>query len=420
MGCFGSKEDDRRKAFGADWTGCEFAFSVGSVKSADCFCPLDKLVYSFVGEGKELASQIGELSDAKLAAEKAKELGEKIFTALKGLHAALEKDYKDGTKENEVMGKYTGTEAIKQVNDALTVFVEKTKIGTWPEVAADTAEKMDGEPAMMEEAPAMMDAEAAEGGDGEMAAGDAVEEGKMEAMMAAMAAVSIGLSEFGEIASAEELPKFLMGLMFSYPVVGDAVKAQVMHWELGGDSKDHATFAEFSAVASAYVDAGEKAEAESFGAAWLSGDDLDVLKEVAEQKDVKALIFPGVVGAWADQGSALGQAPEVKDKTQVLFKFKGKVLKPAGDKLHVFNRQFAKIESLAEPTDDTKYWVATLSDFSEHVYTSIEAWKKAVETVAAVVSDAKEAVEEAKENKEGEGDMMMAEAPAMDAPAAME
>jgi len=147
-----------------------------------------------------------------------------------------------------------------------------------------------------------------------------------------------------------------------------------------------------------------------------------VLKEVNEQKDVKALIFPGVVGAWADEASALGQAAEVKDKTKVLFKFKGKVLKPAGDKLHVFNRQFSKIESLAEPTDDTKYWVATLSDYTEHVCASIEEWKKKVEAVAAVASDVKEAVEEAKENKEGEGegDMMMAEAPAMDPPAAAE
>ena len=73
-----------------------------------------------------------------------------------------------------------------------------------------------------------------------------------------------------------------------------------------------------------------------------------MLKEVFEQKAVKALVFPGMVGAWADQDTALGQAKEVKDRTKVLFKFKGKVLKPAGDKLHVFNRQFAKIENLEE------------------------------------------------------------------------
>lgn len=56
MGCFGSKEDDRRKAFGANWTGCEYAFAVGAVNHASGFCPLDRLVTSFVGEGKELAS----------------------------------------------------------------------------------------------------------------------------------------------------------------------------------------------------------------------------------------------------------------------------------------------------------------------------------------------------------------------------
>ena len=112
MGCFGSKEDSRRKAFDSDWTGCEYAFAVGSVKSADGFCPLDKIVAHFVGEGKEVGSKIGELSDAKLVKEKAEELGKSVFEALKKLHAALEKDYKDGTKENEVMGKYTGTDAI--------------------------------------------------------------------------------------------------------------------------------------------------------------------------------------------------------------------------------------------------------------------------------------------------------------------
>lgn len=233
-----------------------------------------------------------------------------------------------------------------------------------------------------------------------------------------MASVSVDLSQFGEISGVEELPKLLVALMFSFPVVGDAVKSQVLHYELGGDSEDLASFAEFSAVASAYVDAGEKTEADSFGAVFLSGDDLDTLKEVDEQKAVKALVFPGVVGAWADESSALG-IDEVADKTKVLFKFKGKVLKPAGDKLHVFNRQFAKIESLEAPTDDKKYYVATLSDFSEHVYASIEAWKAACATVAAVVEDVKEVADKAKEEeKEGEGEAKPeGEAPAEAAPA---
>ena len=64
-------------------------------------------------------------------------------------------------------------------------------------------------------------------------------------------------------------------------------------------------------------------------------------------------------------------------------------------------------------------WECTLSDFTEHVYKSVEEWKKACETVAAVVADAKEAVEEAKENKEAE-EKPAEDAPAMDAPAAME
>lgn len=123
-----------------------------------------------------------------------------------------------------------------------------------------------------------------------------------------------------------------------------------------------------------------------------------------------------MVGAWADQDTALGQAKEVKDRTKVLFKFKGKVLKPAGDKLHVFNRQFAKIENLEETEiNGEKLQVATLSDFTEHVYKSVEEWKKACETVAAVVEDAKDAVEEAKDNKDGE-EKPAEDAPAMDPP----
>lgn len=135
------------------------------------------------------------------------------------------------------MGKYTGTEAIEQVNQALTLFCEKTGLGTWPEAAPAEEEK----PAEMEmekpaeDAPPM---EEAEGGGEEAPAEDA----KKDDMMAAMASVSIGLGDFGEIGSVEELPKLLVALAFSFPVVGDAVKAQVMHWELGGDSDAHASF----------------------------------------------------------------------------------------------------------------------------------------------------------------------------------
>lgn len=159
---------------------------------------------------------------------------------MKDLHAALEKDYKDGTKENEVMGKYTGTEAIEQVNKALTLFCEKTGLGTWPEAAAEEPPADGEKPAEMEMEKPAEDAPAmdAEGGAEDAPAEDA----KKDDMMAAMTSVSIGLGDFGEIGSVEELPKLLVALAFSFPVVGDAVKAQVMHWELGGDSDDHASF----------------------------------------------------------------------------------------------------------------------------------------------------------------------------------
>jgi len=82
-------------------------------------------------------------------------------------------------------------------------------------------------------------------------------------------------------------------------------------------------------------------------------------------------------------------------------------MKPAGDKLHVFARQFAKLDSLDEPKDDIKYWVAHLSDFTEHVYATVAEYTAAVEKAAAAVGAAKDAVDAAK----GDGEMMMEDPP---------
>lgn len=220
----------------------------------------------------------------------------------------------------------------------------------------------------------------------------------------------VALDSFGEIGGAENVPKCLLALMISYPVFGDAVKAAVMTHDLGGDKS--ANFGSVAALVGAWVNAQEKAEESSFGAAWLTSDDMDELKECLEQKDVKAVVFPGIVGAWASETDALGQAPKCEGKTQVLFKFKGKVAKPAGDKLFVFCRQFATVESLEAPTGDNKYHVCTLADFTKHVYETVEAWKGACATVGAVAADVKDAMMEKKEGDMAD-DMMKAEGDGM-------
>ena len=106
------------------------------------------------------------------------------------------------------------------------------------------------------------------------------------------------------------------------------------------------------------------------------------------------MVFPGVCGAWVDEATALAQKSEVKGRHQVLFKFNGKVAKPAGDKLHVFNRQFAKIESLkAAEGKDAKHQVCTLTNFTDHVFKTM---KEYVGAIGGAVAAGKEAVDAAK------------------------
>merc|ERR1712010_173160 len=143
-----------------------------------------------------------------------------------------------------------------------------------------------------------------------------------------------------------------------------------MSCELGGDNfKDLAAVA---TIVGAYVNAGEKADKPSFGMAYLTAEDLEELKEVEAAKTDQALVLPGIVGAWADEETAAGQCDKVDGKTKVLFKFNGKVMTPAGDKLHVFCRQFAKLDSLEEkPAEGKDFVVCALSDYAEHVYENV-------------------------------------------------
>lgn len=92
MGCFDSKIDAKRKALADDWTGQDFAFAVGNAETLEEFCPVDKLVVKVaLGDGAELKDKLGELTDHKMAEDKAKEFGNKIFDGLKALHAEFEK-----------------------------------------------------------------------------------------------------------------------------------------------------------------------------------------------------------------------------------------------------------------------------------------------------------------------------------------
>lgn len=395
MGCFGSRQDARRGAFADDWTRCAYGFSVGSVTTADGFSPLDKIVIKYVGgEGKELKDAAhGELADAKLAEDKAKELGESVFKELKAFHAKLVDKYKDGTKDGEVHGKYTGTDAINQVDGALKFWAEKSGLEhVWPEAA--TADDKDAKEAM--DAMGMMDGdgekkddEAAEGGDDEKK-----EEGGDAAAADAAPKSSLTAEAFGDFGGVTDLPKLLTAISFLYPIVGDYLKSQVMHWELGGDSSDHYSLAAVASVVGAYVNAGEKEETSSFGSAWLNDKDLEELKEVAaDEGKTTALVFPGIVGAWADADTAKAEAGKVEGRTNVIYEFKGKVQKPAGDKLHVFCRQFAKVTKLEEK--DGAY-TCTLEDYAEHVKATVAEYTEHCKTLAEAAAAAKEAVDAAK------------------------
>jgi hypothetical protein len=129
---------------------------------------------------------------------------------------------------------------------------------------------------------------------------------------------------------------------------------------------------------------------------------MEELKEAKDGKETgSAVIFPGVCGGWASQDDALGAVEEVEGKTKVLFKFNGKVMKAAGDKLHIFARQFATVDEITEPTDDAKYTVVTLGNYTGELYKKVSEWTDAVKKAGEAAGEAAAAVAEA---KDGEGE----------------
>lgn len=382
MGCFGSRMDSRRKAIEGDWNGLEYSFGVGSVKTLDGFYPLDKLVVKLVGDGKELKEQIGDLDGSKIPEDKATALADKIFDALKKTRAEFEK-----TKDSDdlVFGKYTGKEAFKQVDDAVKLWCEKSgfehKLEEAPPADAPAGMGAEGEAAGME----------MEGGE-EGAAAENADAPKEETKKIARDVPDI--AAFGDFAAKVEIPKLLTAMVVCFPAFGDAVKTQVVSYDLGGDGED--SFKEVAALTGAYVDSSEKADTDSFGCARLSDEDLEELKEVDKNKESQALVFPGIVVAWADEATATGYVEAGKGHL-VTFKFKGKAFKPAGDKAVVFHRQFAKIKELKE---DGGKWVCELEDFADAAFATVAEYKTKFEELAAAAAAVKDVAEDAKDAAE--------------------
>merc|ERR1719172_529472 len=130
-----------------------------------------------------------------------------------------------------------------------------------------------------------------DGGDGEM---------MMEGEAAAAAAPKKETPEpaaFGDMAGPTEIPKILVCMSVCYPAFADAVKAQVIDHEFGGSGSSD--LAPVVAITALYVDALEKADAESWGCAWVTDDELEELKAVRRIKkralsSSQVLFVPGL------------------------------------------------------------------------------------------------------------------------------
>ena len=384
MGCLDSKMDAKRKALADDWTGGEYAYAVGGIVTLDAFCPLDKIAVKFCGgEAKELKDGIGELTETKLAEDKAKELGDKIFTALKKLHEDFKAD-KDSDKK--VFGKYTAKAAFEDIDNAVKKWCEKSGLEhSLEEKPADAPEGM--EMAMADGDMAMEGGDEA-AADGMMAMGDG----------AAAARSTPGFDSFGEISGKEQIPLLLLAMYAAYPAFGDAVKAQVLDYEFGGSGSDD--LAAVATIIGGFVDASEKAEGESWGCAWLTGDEVEELK--ALDTKVSALVFPGTCVAWADKDTAIGSAGEKPDgKTKCVFQFAGHHM--AKDKAHIFHRQFAKVKEVKEEGGDL---LVTLEDFTEAACKTVAEWSEKVKKAAEGAGAAVEAAKDAADMAMGDGDKM--------------
>ena len=114
-------------------------------------------------------------------------------------------------------------------------------------------------------------------------------------------------------------------MMVCYPVFADAVKAQVMEAELQSAGmvpgvpmpsmslslpvpglEGGADLSSVATITGAYLKAGAADEADSFGCAWLSAEDLEELTEAEAAKDTTVLVFPGATIAIPAQDPGRG------------------------------------------------------------------------------------------------------------------
>lgn len=211
---------------------------------------------------------------------------------------------------------------------------------------------------------------------------------------------------FGESSGAELLPKLLLELMVLHPYVGDLVRAQVCAWELGGTKGEE--WKEASTIMSAAVEAGEKAEADIYMAAWLGPEDVEDLNDVVNAKDTKALVFPGVVFGNATEDDALSRQKGKEEKKQklerYLFHIKTNAQKLCGDKIHAVHRLFAKVASAAK-VEGKDYTLVELTLFADHATKSMAEFKTACEAAAAAVKEVKDKVDDKMNNMGDMGDM---------------
>ena len=78
-------------------------------------------------------------------------------------------------------------------------------------------------------------------------------------------------------------------------------------------------------------------------------------------------------------------------------------MKPAGDKLKVFCRQFAKVESLKDAEGEgAKHKVCVLSNFKDHVHKTVGEWQSAFDKIAAGAGAAKDALDKGGDDKGGD------------------
>lgn len=130
---------------------------------------------------------------------------------------------------------------------------------------------------------------------------------------------------------------------------------------------------------------------------------MEELKEAKDGKETgSAVVFPGVCGGWASQDDALGAVAEVEGKTKVLFKFNGKVMKAAGDKLHIFARQFATVDNIEDPKDDIKYTTVTLGNYTGELYKKVSEYTEALKKAGEAAGEAAVAVKEGAEAAMGD------------------